>query len=399
MQEPQEHQPSHVDSHSFMQKLPHSDADFPQTFAWFEEMRNQQPVAHDENDPTIPWQVFRYEDVSEVLTNYTRFSSYVAELSGTITGDTLVTKDPPDHRKLRNLINLAFTPRAVARMSERITQITQELLDRVRTQGKMDITKDLAIPLPARVITEMLGVPEEDWSTFRPWVTQENVKPEEKSIIPLMQQELYDYISNLLAERRRSPREDLITALSTAEIDGERLSERELVSFCVVLLAAGQDTTRSLITNTLLCLTDQPTALEQLRHNPALMPMAIEEGLRYLPPVWFLLRRTTTDVELSGKHIPANQPVLAWIASANRDIAQFADPNRFDIERKGHQHLSFGHGIHFCIGAPLARLEAKIVLPMVLEQLRDLRREDVPIEVVTSINLVVNNFPVTFRAY
>src|SRR5207244_2309663 len=139
----------------------------------------------------------------------------------------------------------------------------------------------------------------------------------------------------------------------------------------------------SLLANAIFCLTNHPEQLEQLQHGPSLLPTAIEEVLRYLPPVWFLLRRTTTDVELAGQRIPANQVVLAWIASANRDVAQFSNPENFDIRRKGQQHLAFGHGIHFCLGAPLARLEAKVALPMMLEQLRDLRRvQDDPVEVV-----------------
>jgi cytochrome P450 len=393
----QENQSSH--GRSFLHNLPHRDTDIPQTYAWFAEMRQQYPVLHDSGDQAIPWQVFRYADVEEVLTNYTLFSSYVPELEGTITGDTLVVKDPPDHRKLRNLVNLAFTPRAVARLSDRIAEVTQELLDQVRAQGKMDVVTDLSIPLPARIVAEMLGVPNTDWEMFRQWITPDHAPGKDESVIPMMQQDLYDYVLRMLNERRRSPREDLITALSEAEVDGERLSERELVSFCIVLLAAGQDTTRSLLANAIFCLTNNPQQLEQLQRDSSLLPTAIEEVLRYLPPVWFLLRRTTKDVDLAGQHIPAKQVVLAWIASANRDAAQFSDPENFDIRRKG-QHLAFGHGIHFCLGAPLARLEAKVVLPIMLEQLRDLQRvPDVPLEVVARINFVFNNLPVTFRAY
>jgi cytochrome P450 family 109 len=188
--------------------------------------------------------------------------------------------------------------------------------------------------------------------------------------------------------------------LSVAEVDGERLSERELISFCILLLAAGQETTKNLLANAIVCFTDHPEAMERLRREPALMPTAIEEVLRYLPPVWFLFRQTTTDVELEEQVIPANQIVLAWTASANRDPTQFSEPNRFAIEREPNRHLAFGHGIHYCVGAPLARLEARIALPMMLEQLKGLQRvEGAPVMVHQGIVFVIRSLPVTFQAY
>ena len=370
----------------------------PQTYSWFEEMRTQHPVFY--NERMHLWQVFRYEDVSTVITDYNRFSSQAFGVTGSFLKDTLVAKDPPDHRKLRNLVNLAFTPRAVARLSDRITQITQELLDQVRPQGKMDIVSDFAFPLPAKVIAELLGVPSEDWNIFQRWARVDSSDPNlaRQEAGRSMQEEMSDYFSKLLEERRRAPREDLISALSTAEVDGERLSEYELVKFCTLLLAAGQETTKNLIANAIVCFTDYPDRMERLIREPALMPTAIEEVLRYLPPVWFLFRQTRTDVELAGQHIPANQLVLAWTASANRDPSQFPDPDRFDIEREPNRHLAFGHGIHFCVGAPLARLEARIALPMMLEQLRNLQRvEGFPITVHMGIVFVIRSLPVTFQ--
>jgi cytochrome P450 len=398
MQQPQRRSPA------FAQFLPHSSEEIPQAYSWFEQMRTQHPVFHSEQLPL--WQVFRYEDVKDVITDYSRFSSQsLPGFTDSFLKDTLVAKDPPDHRKLRNLVNQAFTPRAVARLSDRITQITQELLDQVRAQGKMDIVSDLAFPLPAKVIAEMLGVPSEDWDIFQRWARGDGgdaraPRQEAERSMQRMRQEMAGYFSRLLEARRRAPREDLISALSTAEVDGERLSENDLVSFCILLLAAGQETTKNLVANAILCLTDHPASLERLQHQPALMPTAIEEVLRYLPPVWFLFRHTTTDVELGGQYIPANQVVLAWTASANRDPAQFPDPDRFDIEREPNRHLAFGHGIHFCVGAPLARLEAKIALPMMLEQLKELQRvEGVPIAIHTGIVFVIRNLPVTFQPF
>jgi cytochrome P450 family 109 len=398
MQQPQRR------SQTFAQFLPQSPAEIPQAYSWFEQMRTQHPVFHSEQIPL--WHVFRYEDVSEVITDYSRFSSQsLPGFTDSFLKDTLVAKDPPDHRKLRNLVNQAFTPRAVASLSDRITQITQELLDQVRAQGKMNIVSDLAFPLPAKVIAEMLGVPSEDWDIFQRWAHAgsgdgEIPRQERERFMQRMRQEMTYYFSGLLEARRCAPREDLISTLSTAEVDGERLSENDLVSFCILLLAAGQETTKNLITNAILCFTDHPDTLERLQCEPALMPTAIEEVLRYLPPVWFLFRHTTTDVKLGGQHIPANQVVLAWTASANRDSAQFSDPDRFNIEREPNRHLAFGHGVHFCVGAPLSRLEAKIALPMMLEQLKDLQRvEAVPIAIQTGIVFMIRNLPVTFQPF
>ncbi|GHO59713.1 cytochrome P450 [Ktedonobacter robiniae] len=375
-----------------------------QSYDWFEQMRTSSPVYQDEQ--THLWQVFRYADVQKVATDYQHFSSEAVPgfSEDSFLRDTVVAKDPPDHRKLRNLVNVAFTPRAVSRLDGLVAQITQELLDEALPLGKMDVVSDIAFPLPAKVIAEMLGVPREDWDIFRRWAISEpteqvNSREEALRARQAMGQQMHDYFVGLLAERRRSPREDLITSLSRAEIDGEHLSEDELVNFCLLLLAAGQETTKNLIANAILCFTENPEAMQRLIAEPALMPAAIEEVLRYLAPVWFLFRRTTTEVELGGQRIPANSIVLPWLASANRDPEQFPDPNRFDIQREPNRHLGFGHGIHFCIGAPLARLEARIALPMMLARLKNIQRvPDFPITVRTGVVFVIQSLPITFVA-
>jgi cytochrome P450 len=264
----------------------------------------------------------------------------------------------------------------------------------------MDVVSDLAFPLPAKIIAELLGVPAQDWNIFQRWARMGSSDPSvsRQEAGQTMREEMFDYFSRLLEERRRKPQDDLISALALAEVDGERLSEPELLSFCTLLLVAGQETTKNLIANAIVCFTSHPEALERLIREPALVPSAIEEVLRYLPPVWFLVRQTTAELKLGGQHIPANQLVLAWIASANRDPAHFPDPDRFNLEREPNRHLAFGHGIHFCVGAPLARLEAKIALPMVLEQLKGLRRvEGNPINVHTGLVFVIRSLPVTFQ--
>lgn len=372
----------------------------PQVYANFAEARAHSPILYNEN--MRAYHVFRYEDVLKALTDYNRFSSEALGANEGFLKDTLVAIDPPYHRKLRSLVNLAFTSRAVARLSDRITQITQEQIDKAREQGTMDVVADMAFPLPAKVIAELLGVPDEDWDIFQRWARADTSDPaaaRRQAGQRSMFEEMSDYFTMLLEERRRRPRADLISDLSVAEIDGERLSQYELVKFCMLLLAAGQETTKNLIANAIVCFTDHPDAMERLIREPALMPRAIEEVLRYLPPVWFLMRRTREDVELAGQHIPANQNVLIWTASANRDAAQFPDPDRFDIEREPNRHLAFGHGIHFCVGAPLARLETRIALPMMLQQLKGLHRvEDVPISVRMGIVFMIRSLPVEFRA-
>ncbi|GCE29144.1 putative cytochrome P450 YjiB [Dictyobacter alpinus] len=375
-----------------------------QTFQWFSMMRANQPVYHDEQSHL--WHVFRYEDVTKVVTDYSHFSSESIPgfSENSFLNGTVVAKDPPDHRKLRNLVNQAFTPRAVNHLSGRVTEIAQELIDGIKPAGTMDVISDIAFPFPAKVIAELLGVPDKDWDIFRRWAsggegvgsevsTEDNTAQGQQS----MEENMYDFFSRLLAERRESPREDLISSLSVAEIDGERLSERELVSFCILLLAAGQETTKNLIANAMYLFTEYPEVAERLRQEPALMPAAIEEILRFLPPVWFTIRRATEDVQIGGQTIPANSIVMAWNSSANRDAAQFPDPDTFNIQRDPNRHLTFGHGIHFCIGAPLARLEGKVILPMLLEQLKDIKRvPDVPINVRAGIVYVIQSLPVTF---
>jgi cytochrome P450 len=383
---------------SLTQALPSNAEEIPQTFEWFKQMRENTPILRDEHMPI--WHAFRYEDVSIMLKDTTRFSSQAFAASGSFLADTLVSKDPPEHRKLRNLVNLAFTPRAVAHLADRITKIMQELLDQVRAKGEMDVVADVAFPLPARVIAEMLGVPENDWDIFQRWAQVDSMSPMPGEETSRVFQEMQKYFSGLLEERRSAPREDLLTDLCKAEIDGERLSEQELVSFCMLLLAAGQDTTKNLIANFFLTLADHPEDYAQLKHEANLLPNAIEELLRYLPPVWFLMRQTTTEVELSGVRIPANQMIMPWLASANRDSSQFPDADRFDIRRESNRHLTFGHGIHFCIGAPLARLEAKVAIPMMLEQLQNFQIvKNAPININAGIVFAITKLPATFKPY
>lgn len=370
-------------------------------FPWYRLMRETQPVYY--NPQYHYWQVFRYEDVQRVLSDYTSFSSAFGGggQGGDPLSSSLVSMDPPRHRQLRNLVTQAFTPRTVARLSERITTIVNQLLDHVAANRHMDIIDDLAYPLPVIVIAEMLGIPQEDRDRFKVWsdavVGAGNAGyPEEGN----PQAEMSAYFLNMIAQRSRERKDDLISALLDAQIDGQHLNQLELLGFCVLLLVAGNETTTNLIGNAILCFDEHPEVMEQLRAEPELVPGAIEEVLRYRSPVQFMYRTAAANVTIRDQEIQRGQMVLAWIGSANRDEAQFPNPDHFDIRRTPNRHIAFGHGIHFCLGAPLARLEARIALTALLERFHDIKRvPGVPLE-ATGSDLVfgVKHLPITFRS-
>ncbi len=304
-------------------------------------------------------------------------------------GRSILTLDPPEHRQYRNLVSYAFTPRAIERLRGRVADITQELLDGARSAGRMDFATEIAYPLPTIVIAEMLGVPTSDRPLFKRWADvllqqqlsdAEVFRPEEQQRNnPEFQrftrtfEEMSDYFKRILEERKRAPREDMMSELLAAEVDGEHLSMEDTIGFCIVLLLAGHITTTNLLSQAIRCFDEHPEALEQLRRQPELMPGAIEEVLRYASPVWRLVRTTREAVSIAGVDIPKDELIFTWLASANRDPEQFAEPERFDILRTPNRHVAFGHGIHFCIGAPLSRMETSVALPMILKQLPNLR--------------------------
>ena len=385
--------------------------DVRQLYRWFQQMRSTHPAWLDETSGC--WHVFRYEDVNRVLSDYTHFSSDLSlrvPARSSLTAPSLPSMDPPQHGKYRKLISPLFTPRAISQLSGRITVIVQELLDRVRSTGKMDVIADLAYPLPTTVIAEMLGVPTGDRPVFKRWADTlfsiqlsdaELLQAEEtkwlRQVQPMIQ-EMTAYFAQRLEERHRQPRADLMSELLAAEVDGTHLSLEEVISFCFLLLMAGHVTTTNLLGLAILCFDAYPEVMEQLRQQPDLMPGAIEEVLRYASPVWRMSRITTTEITIDDVRIPADALIFGWIASANHDSAQFPDPDRFEIKRSPNHHVAFGHGIHFCIGAPLARLEASIALPMMLEQLPRLQRvPDIPLELLDTRALFgVKRLPITF---
>lgn len=260
----------------------------------------------------------------------------------------------------------------------------------------MDVVDDLAYPLPITVIAELLGVPAEDRDLFRRWSNAIVSTPAVVGLDP--ETEMGEYFLRMIKQRREEPKDDLISALLAAQIDDEHLSVTEVLGFCFLLLVAGNETTTNLIGNALLCLDSYPEVWKQLRAEPALASAAVEEVLRYLSPVQSMFRLTTSETTIGDQVIPAHKMVLAWIASANRDEQQFPDAGTFDIRRTPNRHIAFGHGIHFCLGAPLARLETKIALEALLERFSEIQRvQNVPLQRTDSFFLYgLKHIPITF---
>jgi cytochrome P450 len=331
------------------------------------------------------WMLFDYESVKRALHDPEAFSSVVSP-NAPRTSRWLIFSDPPRHTRLRGLIMRAFTPRAVAALEPRVRELSRGLLDRAARGGEMDLVADYAVPLPLMVIAEMLGAPVADRSRFRRWtdalvalshaVAQDEHAARAMADFVAVHDEMAAYLPALLDERRRAPRDDLLTRLVEVEMDGERLGEDDILGFFQLLLLAGHETTANLISNAVLSLVEHPDQHARLRAAPEIVPGAIEEVLRYRSPVQAVFRATKCDVELRGQAIPAGSLVLAWIGSANRDPAHFAEPARFDVARDPNPHVAFGHGIHFCIGAALARLEGRVALTHLLERLDHIELAD-----------------------
>ena len=281
----------------------------------------------------------------------------------------MLNSDPPDHQRLRKLVNKAFTARRVEQLRPRITAITAGLLADMSTRREVDLLTAFAFPLPVTVICELLGVPTADRDQFRAWsasIVSETVAPE---VFQAHATAMIGYFRDLLAARRRKPADDLLSALISARDEGDSLSENELLSMAWLLLVAGHETTVNLIAGGMLALLLNPGELARLRADPALLSSAVEELLRYVSPVNDATFRFTGEpVELGGVPIGPGEVVLVALSGANRDASRYADPERLDVGRDAGGHLAFGHGIHYCLGAPLARLEAEIAFGGLLER-------------------------------
>jgi cytochrome P450 len=358
----------------FTQSAEHDLDPFPR----YKRMRETAPVFFDEQSGS--WHVFRYEDVQRALSEYATFSSHMgggddASGTGQLFASSLIATDPPRHRQLRSLVSQAFTPKAVDALARRIAGLTDELLEGIAARGSADLIKELAYPLPVIVISELMGIPAQDRERFKHWSdvivsqTRTGSASEDHSAANT---EMTEYFLALIDQRRSRPGKDLVSTLLSAEIDGQILTVPELLGFCALLLVAGNETTTNLIGNAVLCLAESPGTIDRLLREPALLPQTIEEVLRFRSPVQSMYRVTVAETTLGDELIPAGAPIVAWIGSANRDERQFQRPAAFDVDRGQNRHLAFGHGIHFCLGAPLARLEARIALDALLSRLHGL---------------------------
>jgi cytochrome P450 len=339
----------------------------------YDQLRTSSPLLR-VPPPFDAWMILDYDGVKWALNDHETFSSQVPA------PQWFIFFDQPVHTKLRTLISRAFTPRMVANLEPRIRELSRELLDRNIGRGEMDLAADFSVPLPIQVIAGMIGIPMADWPRYKQWsdvilrlsYTRSGGEEAENAMrdFNAASFEMNAYLAETIEQRRKAPQDDLLTHLIEAAVDGERLSQQEILGFFQLLIVAGQETTTNLINNAVLCLLEHPDQLARLRAAPELLPSAIEEVLRYRSPIQWMMRTPRRVVELHGETIPAGKLVLAVIGSANRDPLRFREADRFDIGRDPNPHVAFGHGIHFCLGAALSRMEARIALSDLLERFR-----------------------------
>jgi cytochrome P450 len=339
----------------------------------YKQLRAGAPVCW--NDVTKFWALLRYEDIRYVSTNPDKFSSTKGitipdpVMPNPVQEGNLIFTDPPRHRQLRKLINTGFTKRQVAILEPKVREIVYGVLDDVRTESTVEFAESLAAPLPTRMIAELLGAPPDDWEKFRRWsdACTGNADPEIELDSFVAIGELFEYFQKLIAARRAEPRNDMLSVLSTAEVDGAKLTDEDLLNFAFLLLVAGNETTRNLIALGTLALIEHPEECDKLVKEPALIPGAVEEMLRWCSPVTHMARAATADVEIRGQRIREGDMVVMLYGSANRDEEIFGlDAEEFKIDRHPNPHIAFGCGEHSCVGAQLGRLEARVFFEVLL---------------------------------
>ncbi|WP_270608152.1 cytochrome P450 family protein [Bacillus mobilis] len=364
----------------------------------YKESRKMQPILFvNEVELGKEWLITRYEDALPLLKD----NRLKKDMTNVFPQDTtnmylsvdnsdhltthMLNSDPPNHSRLRSLVQKAFTPKMIAQLDERIQRIADDLISEIERKGTLNLVDDYSFPLPIIVISEMLGIPKEDQAKFRIWShaviaspeTPEEIKETEKQL-----SEFITYLQYIVDVKRKDPKEDLVSALILAENEGHKLSAPELYSMIMLLIVAGHETTVNLITNTVLALLENPNQLQLLKDNPKLIDSAIEEGLRYYSPVEVTTARWASEpFRIHEQTIQKGDMVVIALASANRDETVFENPEVFDITRENNRHIAFGHGSHFCLGAPLARLEAKIAITTLFNRMPELQikgnREDI----------------------
>jgi len=382
-------------------------------YDYYRHLRDEDPVSHREHPSwdTGYWVIARHEDVQRVSRDTQSFQNAPhpfleagANEAEAGTAELLISKDGAEHLQLRKLINRGFTPRRVADLTDRIRKRTDSLIDALAGRNECDLVEDVALWLPLHVIADLVGVPEVDRRQIFDWTEMtfgfdESVTAEERSEAALA---MYQYADGMCEERRKAPQDDLMSVLLTAEVDGEQLTQMQIDLFFLLLQNAGSETTRNLITTGTLVLLDYPDQLEQLRNDPSLLPVAIEELLRHVTPVMQFTRTARADTEVGGKTIKAGDRALLVYSSANRDERAFAAPDGIDITRTPNDHVAFGAGgPHFCLGASLARLEAREMFEAILTRFEGLQVAADPAELPRVYSSLIDGFshlPVTWQA-
>ncbi len=316
----------------------------------------------------------------------------------------LIFLDPPEHTRLRGLISKAFSSTSVKFLRPQIQQITDELISKVRHRGSMDIMSDFACPLPCNVIAAILGVPIEDWFKLYHWSDELShiLDPlrslEDYEQMNKVAREFTDYFKSLIVQRQKIPQQDLLSALITVKEQAHKLSEEEIISICMLLFFAGEETTVNLIGNGMLALLRHPQQMQHIKTQPMLIQSAVEEILRYDSPIQITTRVATEDVDLDGVTIRVGEKALLCLGAANRDPAQFPDPDRFDITRANNSNLAFSDGIHYCLGAALARMEAEIAINTLVQQLPNLKLFQERLEWRNKVSVrSLKTLPITFK--
>ncbi|MGX1673458.1 cytochrome P450 [Streptomyces sp. NPDC055400] len=358
-----------------------------QLFGWLRNMRDEHPVHEDEYGV---FHVHRHADVLAVCADPAVFSSELQRLrpdSEALTEEILSVIDPPLHRKLRRLVSKAFTPRTVADLEPRVVELAGQLLDGIEGDS-FDLVADFAYPLPVIVIAELLGVPAEDRALFRSWSDRmlsmqvedpadmqfgDDAGEDYEKLVKEPMKAMHEYLLGHVEDRRKHPGDDLISKLVAAEVEGETLTDSQIVEFGGLLLMAGHVSTSMMLGNTVLCLEENPGVAAQVRADRGIVPAVIEEVMRLRPPITVMARVTTQETELAGVTIPAGRMIVPSLLSANHDERSFPEPERFDPTREARQQIAFGHGIHYCLGAPLARMEGRIALEALLDRFADIR--------------------------
>jgi cholest-4-en-3-one 26-monooxygenase len=356
------------------------------------------------------WVLSRYQDVWQASLDQRTFSSARQgsiprewESEDQLEGQRalLINMDPPLHTKYRRLVNLGFSPKMVNRLETHIRDMARRIVDAIAARGECDFVADVAAELPLQVIVEMIGVPVEDRHLVFDWSNKMLAYDDPEfqvsaDVGQMAAMEMYAYANQLALDRQAAPRDDLVSVLMTAEVEGEKLSEAEFDSFFLLLAVAGNETTRNLISGGMLALIENPTERDRLLAHPELMPTAVEEMLRWIAPVMQFHRTAMRDIELHGQRIREGQRVSLWYGSANRDEQKFPHADRFDVGRQPNEHLAFGIGPHFCLGANLARLEIRIMFEELLRRLPDIELAG-PVERLRS-NFIngVKRMPVRF---